>query len=377
MLGSFIYTIAQSSDYLKERTFKKSYIYTKWITNLEFKEYSFTTIPSVSFYEKLLIVVSTNGQIYFVNKKNGAIVNKIKLPYNLSCGVAIDSPNNQMYTCSQTGEIISISLNKPHQILWVRDINAEVIIKPTVSSKLVHVKTQDGTVYSLSILDGEIVWSFNKNVPKLSLTGGSPLLLSSPYLFYPTDSGKVAILSVENGKLLFEYSLANKNNSSDLENISDIDYDIAIYNDQLIAMTFHDQIASFSLTKGAKVWSSSIDSWSSSFLLNNAIIAVADSGSVYSISLSDGLVLWKSNLPLHTSISQVVANNQVVILSDPIGKMHVYETSSGIYLDSFILHSKQYTIKKFNIFIDPVDSSNLFLYSLNGRLIRIILDYKK
>ena len=78
---------------------------------------------------------------------------------------------------------------------------------PVVANGIVILRTTDGSVLALDEKTGQKKWSYEHNVPPLSVRGtGAPLVIDDT-LIEGYDNGKLMALLLEDGKYVWESSV--------------------------------------------------------------------------------------------------------------------------------------------------------------------------
>ena len=104
---------------------------------------------------------------------------------------------------------------------------------PAVGANVVVVRTVDGRLRGLSPTDGHELWFYEQPVPKLSLRGTARPTIVGDVVICGFDNGKVAAVSLADGSLVWEATVAPSHGRTELERLVDIDSAIEVVGNEL------------------------------------------------------------------------------------------------------------------------------------------------
>lgn len=188
----------------------------------------------------------TNGYYYRLKVSDGSLISKIRLSDSIFSSPAMSGAYIVFYT--EKGNVICLNsgLNRPEKIyepLWTFSINDSDYLNytnPVISGNKVFVTSRSGTVYSLDLLSGNVIWTYkagnmvdvspaiynnllifgcyDKKVYALDIANGrevwvletdseitSPALVSSSMVYIGMKNGKLLAINLRDGRLLWSY----------------------------------------------------------------------------------------------------------------------------------------------------------------------------
>ena len=120
------------------------------------------------------------------------------------------------------GEILALSRNTGNEA-WRTKVSSEVLSSPREADGVVVVRTIDGKIFALDAIDGKHLWIYDRSVPALSLRGTSTPVIANGLIITGFDSGRLAVIELKTGKLVWEKKVALSRGRNELERMVDID----------------------------------------------------------------------------------------------------------------------------------------------------------
>ena len=102
---------------------------------------------------------------------------------------------------------------------WRIAVGGEVLSAPAIGAGLVIVRTVDGKLRALRVADGTEAWSYEQPVPRLTLRGNGPPIISGDMVLSGFDNGKVIALALSSGDLLWTATVAPSRGRTEIERV--------------------------------------------------------------------------------------------------------------------------------------------------------------
>jgi len=244
---------------------------------------------------------------------------------------AAGSGDGYLLLGTRKGELLALS-GKDGSMLWRSELSSEVMSAPQVSQGVIVVRTNDGKMFGLNAQSGERLWVYETIVPSLSLRGvGAPLIVGDK-VFAGFSNGKVAALTVSNGKLLWEKVVAIAKGRSELERLVDVDAELAYGDGILYAVAFQGRLIALDVTSRRIIWVREFSSHSGITLNEQQLFISDDDGQVMALDRRTGATLWRQDKLMRRDISAPVIHNGKIVVGDFAGYLHWLSTEDGSFV---------------------------------------------
>ncbi len=306
-----------------------------------------------------VFAAAENGKVFKIDKVSGAKSWKVSLDTTLTSGVAVDEKN--VYVGSIDGALIALDKENGQQV-WSKKLTSEVISAPGVNAEHVVVQTANGQVFDLNVADGEQRWRFDSVMPALALRGNSRPQFFANYVVIGMANGKLAIIDIETGQLLWEPKVADPKGDTEIERIVDVDGSPMFIGDKLYAVSYQGQVVSYDLKTGHLLWAEEESSYrdlASGF--GNIYVSSSD-GVVTAYDEQTGTVKWSNDDFLRRRLTAPSVISSYVVVADYEGYVHLLSQ-----IDGHIIARKRVNGSGVKAPI-LVDGTRFYVIANNGRL---------
>lgn len=328
---------------------------------------------------KILYVVDSSGTLMALDLDTGKRHWKRRLPIKVSAGVGIGG--GQLYVASADGDVLALNA-EDGKLVWRGLVSSEVLAPPVRSRDTLLVHTIDGKLFALDSSNGRVRWSYDRSVPVLSLRGTSTPVVDQGTVFETFGSGKLAILQLSDGKVLFERSLGIASGRSDLDRMNDADSGPLLDRDVIYTATYQGSILALNLRSGAQLWSRKLSTYQPMTVDKQILYAVDSDDTVWALDKRSGVPVWKQDALFARQLSAPVLMGDYLVLGDLQGKLHVMNKQDGRFVARYDAHITEHRYNKTKggllvrhpkhklaILSTPlVVDDKVFIYSSNGRL---------
>jgi len=232
-------------------------------------------------YEGLLVSVDAAS-----GKKNWEL--KTKQPF--SGGPGLDDEHIYMGTID--GRVIAYDRNGGAE-LWNAQVSSEVLSPPASADGIVVVRCIDGRVFGLDAVNGRRVWVFDHSVPLLTLRGNADLLVRAGIVFVGYDDGSVVSLRISDGSLIWNQTIVSPEGRTELERLADVGQQMVIVASDLIVSSYKSRMVSLAADSGRLLWFKDISS-ATGVQVDRTKLAVSESnGDFWMLDRRNGSTIWK------------------------------------------------------------------------------------
>lgn len=244
---------------------------------------------------------------------------------------ALGSGSGYLLLGTHKGELLALAVESGAE-RWRSEFSSEVMGRPLISNGTVVVRTGDGKMYGLNASNGERQWVYETTVPSLSLRGiGDPLIVGDT-VYAGFSNGKVAALSVRDGKLLWDKVVAQAKGRSELERLVDVDAGLAYSDGVLYAVAFQGRLASLDAATGRIIWAREFSAHSGIALRGGQLFISDDEGQVWAVDRRTGATLWRQKKLMRRALTAPVIHNGAVVVGDYAGYLHWLSADDGTLL---------------------------------------------
>jgi len=238
-----------------------------------------------------IIMADRSGQLMHYNTSTGKLIWNKQFDARFSAGPSLSSAGDMTIIGSQEGDVYSVSTSNG-DTLWEQTLSSEILSTPQQRGDVVVVQTNDGKAYGLSAATGKVTWVYERTVPVLSLRGNSTPLIVSDQVVVGFANGRLVALALDDGKLLWESSLAVPKGRTELERMTDIDGPIVEKDGILYVSAYHGQVAAMGADSGRMIWAREMSSQLGVTVGETLVFVTTASGQVWALSRESGATLW-------------------------------------------------------------------------------------
>ena len=226
-------------------------------------------------------------------------------------------------------EVLALNIENGEQ-LWKTKVSSEVLSVPVVANGVVMVRTTDGGLIALDEKSGGKRWSYERNVPPLSIRGTASPLIVEDNVISGYDNGKLMALRLQDGKNIWETTIAIPSGRSEIERLVDLDVDPVENQGVIYVASYQGGVSAVSELDGDVLWRK--EEVSSYAGLNHDLryLYVTDSKShVWQLDQRNGASLWKQEDLHHRKLTAPLAYESYVVVGDFEGYVHWLSSTDG------------------------------------------------
>ncbi len=309
-----------------------------------------------------LYISSYSGVLYKIEPSNGDVLGRYSLQEKIASKISLE--NNRLYVGSLEGNLFVV----PIDIFDNEDLSSEVLkiflhrsiyTQPLLTNDSVIVHLSDDQVISLNKSSLISQWRFFDGQASSSslyfLGNSSPIDLEHGILTGTSDS-RVVLLNRENGRIVWDYSLANSlsilsgserqqfnyqvgetqtisRSRSEINLIHDVDSSILVDGNYVYVSNAQNNLVSFRRNNLEPIWQRSIGSTFSLSYDSRNLYIVDQSGYIYALNKLTGQTIWVNDDYEQRSVTAPTVlqleNQEYLIVSDYDGYIHIIDILDG------------------------------------------------
>lgn len=236
--------------------------------------------------------------------------------------VAIGTSNSEVVLLdADTGEVV-----------WIKNVSSAVLASPALTANQVVVRTVDGKLTALSVVDGSQLWVYEQEVPSLSLRGNAQPIIADGIVYAGFDNGHLAALDVQSGRVLWEQAVATPSGRTELQRMVDLDGKLVLRDGIIYAAAYHGNVVAFDARTGRPLWNKEQSSYQGVAADWQAVYLSDENSVIWAYDIASGSTLWQTDIVQFRWVSAPVRYDDAVVVGDFEGYVHFLSTDTGLLL---------------------------------------------
>jgi outer membrane protein assembly factor BamB len=276
-----------------------------------------------------IYIASADGEVIAVNRQSGKTLWEVELDTPLSGGVGVFADG--LLLGSSEGVVLKLDANSGAQI-WATPLRGEILSSPQSNGRVVVAQTYDGKLQGLDFISGELLWTYDSNVPVLTIRGTSTPIVNGEQVYAGFANGRVLALDMQTGGVLWEVRVAISQGRSEIERIVDVDGSMELAGGILYAASYQGSVVAIDVKSGRKIWQQKASSFSG-VTQGFGNVYVADEDGTLSAYLRNGQgVKWMQDALAYRELSRPTTVGSYITVADLEGYLHVLSQVDGEFV---------------------------------------------
>jgi outer membrane protein assembly factor BamB len=209
-------------------------------------------------------------------------------------GLAI--AGDRLYVGTGYGQVLALDAATGKEI-WRSTVDAPIHSSPTVADGRVFATTIENQLNVLAAADGRRLWTHNGLPEPAGLLGGASPAVAGDTVVVPYSSGEIYALRVDNGRPLWNDSLAATQPVGALSSLADIRGAPVIDRDRVFALSHSGLMVAIDLRTGDRVWEQDLGGTHAPWVAGDFIYVLSNDSTLLCLTRADGRVRWERDLP--------------------------------------------------------------------------------
>ncbi|MBO1894669.1 MULTISPECIES: outer membrane protein assembly factor BamB [unclassified Shewanella] len=244
----------------------------------------------------------------------------------LAAGVT--AARNKVFVGGETGLLVALD-EATGDVVWSAQANGELLSAPTVAEDVVAVNTSKGAFEAFDIDNGKKLWTYEMQLPNLTLRGTGSAAYEAGGFFLGTADGKVAVVVKSNGQAAWEQAVFSPTGANEFTRMADIDMTPLILGENLYVASYNGNLVSMELRSGRVVWSRKYSSFNDLAAAGISLYLVDDHSRIYSVDRRNGLELWSTSVLKNRELTAPAVIDNYIVVGDFEGYLHFIDRNSG------------------------------------------------
>ena len=210
-----------------------------------------------------------------------------------------------------------------------------MLAPPQVGNALVVVRSADNRVFAFGEDDGKRRWVYQRAPSSLIVRSPAGVTLFGDTAFAGFSGGKLTAISLGNGGLRWEATVALPKGATELERVTDVVGEPAIQGQEVCAAAYQGRVACYEMANGKPLWARDVSSLTGVSLDARYAFVSDDRGAVHALDRSNGRSVWKQDKLANRQLSVPLAAGNAIAVGDLEGYVHFLARDSGAFVARF------------------------------------------
>ncbi len=268
---------------------------------------------------------SSDGEIAKFDALTGKQEWRVKAGEVLSGGVGVGG--SLVLVGTQKGWVLAYDIAGKFQ--WKAKLSSEVLSAPKYFDGLVIVRSGDNHIYGLNANDGTRKWVYERIGPALTLRSSVGVVVDGGAVYAGFGGGKLVAIRADNGKMLWEATVAQPKGVTEIERIADITSLPVVDGPLVYAVAYQGKIAAVDRMSGRVVWNRDISSLTGLSMEDGRIYLAHAAGAVYALDYTTGKSFWRQAVLKNRKLTAPLAMGGLLAVGDLEGYVHFLSRDDG------------------------------------------------
>ncbi|MGB4811235.1 MAG: outer membrane protein assembly factor BamB [Methylophilaceae bacterium] len=269
-----------------------------------------------------------NGELIKIDVLDGKQVWRTKTGEKISGGVG--AGGSLVMVGTQNGGVYAFDTSG--KLLWKSKLSSEVLSAPKYFDGTVIVRTGDSRIYGINADDGSRKWVYERANPALTLRSSAGVIVDGGAVYAGFGGGKMVAVRADNGKLLWEASVAQPKGVTEIERIADITSLPAVDGPLVYAAAYQGRVAAIDRVSGRVVWNQDVSSLTGLNVEDGRIFVSHANGSVYALDYTTGKIFWQQAGLKNRQLTAPVPMGSYIAVGDVEGYLHFLSRDDGAFI---------------------------------------------
>ncbi|HCY04217.1 MAG TPA: outer membrane protein assembly factor BamB [Gammaproteobacteria bacterium] len=226
------------------------------------------------------------------------------------------------------GEVIALDVADGSE-RWRTRVGTEVGAAPTAGDGRVYVQTIDDRISALDVDTGDVAWTYDSQMPLLTLRGTSAPVFDQGVLYSGFANGKVVALRAENGEPIWEQRVMLPEGRSELDRIVDVDARVELDGTSMYALAYQGRVAAISRREGRPMWEQELSGFLDMAQGYGQVYVIDEDDTVSALDKDSGEINWQQSAFARRKLTAPLAFSNYLVTGDEEGYLHVLAQRDG------------------------------------------------
>jgi len=208
-------------------------------------------------------------------------------------GLAFDA--GRLFATTGFGHVVALDPGNG-KALWRTKLQSPLRAAPTARAGRLFVITMDDQTHALDQANGKTLWTHSGINEGASVLGAASPAADDTLVIAPYSSGELAALRAENATVLSSDSLAAGRRTDAVSGLSDIRGRPIIDRGRVFVIGHGDLMVAIDLRSGRRIWEAEIGGVQSPWVAGNYLYAITNNSEVVCVETKSGRIRWVTPL---------------------------------------------------------------------------------
>jgi outer membrane protein assembly factor BamB len=282
-------------------------------------------VPAVS--DDRVFAADRKGEVQARDRLKGDRLWSVDTELALSSGPVIG--DDTLILGTSNAELLALNSNDG-SLAWKTTLSSEVIALPRVENDLVVVRTSDGKLTGIDRKTGATRWYHERMVPALSIRSRGSPAIADDLVLDGYGGGKLSALGLNDGKPVWEATIAVPHGRSEVERLVEIDSDPIVRGDTAYVTGYQGGVAAVGLKDGEVLWRHGEFSSCAGMADSRRALFITDVNSdVWRLDPRNGADLWKQAELHQRRLTGPALVKDYLVVGDFEGYLHLLSQDDG------------------------------------------------
>lgn len=259
---------------------------------------------NVIVHRDVAYAMDTNGVVNAVDMKDGQLLWSVHVgacsqeSENLGGGVA--ASGDTLFVTTSFGHVLALDARTGKE-LWDKDLVNPIRVAPTISAGNVYVVNIANETHALDIKTGDEKWSHAGLPEATGILGGAVPAIENGLIYVPYSSGEIFALDLQTGQTKWVEVLVPKASFDSLSSISHIRARPIVYDNTVYAISHGGRMVALDAQTGSIKWQREFAGIRTPSVYGQYLYFVTIDGELTCLDRHNGHVVWSHQLPVKTS----------------------------------------------------------------------------
>jgi len=276
-----------------------------------------------------VFAAARDGTVMRLDGGNGHRLWSVSAGTRLSGGVGADE--RIVVVANQDGEVVALDAQSGAR-RWTARVSSEVIAAPAVGADLVLVRSIDNRVFAFGAQDGKRRWIYQRAPASLIIRAPAGVVMDAETAFAGFAGGKLTAISLANGAVRWEATVALPKGGTELERVTDVVGDPVVQGKEVCAATYQGRVGCYESATGRQVWARDISSLTGVSVDARYAFVAYEKGALQAFDRTNGRSVWKQDKLLNRKTTLPLAGAGAVVVGDLEGFVHFLARDTGAFI---------------------------------------------
>ncbi len=274
------------------------------------------------------------GVVIARDAETGSRTWRLDLDEPIAAGIG--GGGGRLFVATRRERLIALSFEGER--LWSVTLPGEVLTLPVAAEGWVVVRSVDGRTAAFDTATGAPGWTHRSTVPPLSLRGVGEPLIHQGRVVLGLDNGRVLVLGLNSGSLLWERTVAVPRGRSEVERLVDVDSPPIADGGDLFVAGFQGRAVRLDLANGAIRWSQELSTNRPMALDERRLFITDEVGVIWALDRETGTALWKQDGLRRRRVTGPSVHGEYLAVGDFEGYVHWLSRFDGAFAVRHRIH---------------------------------------